>query len=195
MQSPPPTKSQPNCKDVYDTSFSLTLFLISAMSPFVFMAAILFFAGLIQGTIGFGFGMISMSLLVRFVDIQQAVVLVAFFSLLVHSCWRSPFERRCDLRVGMWRRLHDRPFNWPSQQVCHWYLLRGASQLPVCLPLAAWLSSLSTIGRVALTSAYHWPRGSHLCLLTGRVAFTSSCAAPNQLVKLTGLYLLRRSHC
>jgi uncharacterized protein len=48
----------------------------------VSIAFIFFLAGLVQGLIGFGFGLVSMSLLVLIVDIKTAVPLVAVFALL-----------------------------------------------------------------------------------------------------------------
>ena len=53
------------------------------MTTILIMSSIFVLAGLVQGMIGFGFGMVSMSLLVMVVDIQTAVLLVAIFSLIV----------------------------------------------------------------------------------------------------------------
>jgi len=53
------------------------------MDPSLISIAFIFFlAGLVQGLIGFGFGLVSMSLLVLIVDIKTAVPLVAVFALL-----------------------------------------------------------------------------------------------------------------
>ena len=52
-------------------------------SALLLMGVFFFIAGMVQGTMGFGFGLTSMSLLALIIDLQTAVPVVAVFCLLV----------------------------------------------------------------------------------------------------------------
>ena len=60
------------------------------MPDILFLLLFVAIAGLVQGTVGFGFGLVAMSTLPLFIDVKEAVPTVGLLCLVSNSllCWR-----------------------------------------------------------------------------------------------------------